>query len=183
MDRLQKKYVEEIVPQLKQELGRNNVMALPRLAKITVSMGLGRAIDNKAILDEAAKHLATITGQKPVPCKARKSVSNFRLREGLVIGMKVTLRKQRMYEFLDRLIGLTLPRVRDFRGLDDKAFDGQGNYNLGLTEVNVFPEIDPDSVENSMGMNINIQTTADSDDDARLLLTRMGMPFRTEESN
>ncbi len=180
MDRLQKQYAEQLAPQLKSELSVSNNMAVPRLRKITVSMGLGRALENKAIVDEAAKHLATITGQKPVPCKARKSVSNFKLREGSIIGLKVTLRKQRMYEFFDRLVSLTLPRVRDFRGLNPKAFDGAGNYNLGLTELNVFPEIDPDSVEHSMGMNINIETTADNDDSARQLLRKLGLPLRAE---
>ncbi|MCG3181098.1 MAG: 50S ribosomal protein L5 [Phycisphaerae bacterium] len=180
MDRLKEKYVKQVVPALKQELGRDNLMAIPRLVKVVISMGLGKAKENKKIMEEAVTHLTVISGQKPLVCRARKSVSNFKLREGNEIGLKVTLRRQRMFEFLDRLISVTIPRVRDFRGLDPKGFDGRGNYNMGLTEQNVFAEIDPDSVETVLGMNISIATTAGDDASARLLLTKLGMPFRTE---
>lgn len=179
MDRLQEKYVKQVRPALQQELGIRNVMAVPKVTKVVVSMGLGKSIGNEKILEQAAAHLATITGQKPLLCKSRKSISNFRLREGMVIGAKVTLRKGRMWEFLDRLISLAIPRVRDFRGLDPKGFDGRGNYNMGLTEQSVFPEIDPDSIETVQGMNISISTTAGNDDKARVLLSKLGMPFRS----
>ena len=179
MDRLKEKYVKQVLPELAGELGVRNAMAAPRLTKVVISMGLGRAIGNNKILEEATVHLSTITGQKPLVCKARKSVSNFRLREGAPIGLKVTLRGQRMYEFLDRLISVTIPRVRDFRGLDPAGFDGQGNYNMGLTEQNVFAEIDPDTVETTLGMNVSISTTARDDRSALLLLSKLGMPFRT----
>jgi large subunit ribosomal protein L5 len=180
MERLKQKYHSEVRPQLKDELGLGNVMAVPRLQKITVSMGLGNYKEDKKVIEEATNHLTVITGQKPVICKARKSVSNFKLREGNLVGLKVTLRKERMFEFLDRLVSVTIPRVRDFRGLNPDGFDGRGNFNMGLTEFNVFAEIDPDSIETRLGMNITFTTTADDDESARQLLTKLGMPFRRE---
>ncbi len=179
MDRLQQKYVSQVVPELQGELGIANRMAVPRLDKVVVSMGLGKAVANAKLVEQATGHLATITGQKPLECKSRKAVSNFKLRKGMVVGLKVTLRRRRMYEFLDRLIALAIPRVRDFRGLDPAGFDGRGNYNMGLTEQAVFPEIDPDTVETVQGMNITIATTAGRDGPARALLTKLGMPFRS----
>jgi len=175
-----------VVPKLKTELARDNLMSLPKLQKIVVSMGLGKAVaesgnkarENKRFA-EAETALATVTGQKPLVCKARKSVSNFKLREGYDVGLKVTLRGQRMYEFLDRLVAVAVPRVRDFRGLDPSSFDGRGNYGMGITEYGVFPEINPDKVTFQQGMNITICTTARNDSEARLLLTLLGMPFRS----
>jgi len=179
MARLLEKYRSEIAPRLSEELGRSNVHSLPQIEKIVISMGVGRAMQDQKILDEAIEHLAQISGQKPSPRSARKSVANFKLREGVRIGACVTLRRHRMYEFLDRLINLVLPRVRDFRGINPKAFDGRGNYSLGLSEQVVFPEINADKVKNIQGMNIAIVTTAKTDDEARLLLKEFGMPFRT----
>jgi large subunit ribosomal protein L5 len=186
MARLFEKYQQEIVPRLRSELGRDNVMSLPKVDKVVVSMGLGKAVaesTNKARenkrFQEAESALATVTGQKPSICRARKSVSNFKLRKGYDVGLKVTLRGQRMYEFLDRLITLAVPRVRDFRGLNPGSFDGRGNYGMGLTEYGVFPEIDPDKVTFQQGMNITVCTTAGNDAEARQLLTLMGMPFRS----
>jgi large subunit ribosomal protein L5 len=186
MARLLDKYRQEVVPRLRTDLGRQNLMSLPKLAKIVVSMGLGKAVaesgnkarENKRFA-EAEAALATVTGQKPLVCKARKSVSNFKLRQGYDVGLKVTLRGQRMYEFLDRLIALAVPRVRDFRGLNPSSFDGRGNYGMGLTEYGVFPEINPDKVTFQQGMDITICTTARNDGEARLLLTLLGMPFRS----
>lgn len=178
MARLQEKYRTEIIPKLAEELGRSNPHSLPQLEKIVVSMGVGKAIQDQKILEEVVEHLAQITGQKPSIRRARKSVSQFKLREGMRIGACVTLRQQRMYEFLDRLVTLVLPRVRDFRGINPKAFDGRGNYSLGLSEQLVFPEINPDRVKTVQGMNIAIVTTADNDDEARVLLKAFGMPFR-----
>ena len=178
MARLLEKYRSEIAPKLAKELGRENAHSLPQLEKIVVSMGVGKAIADQKILDEAMEHLTQISGQKPVIRRARKSVANFKLREGMRIGGCVTLRRHRMYEFLDRLITLVLPRVRDFRGINPKAFDGRGNYSLGLGEQVVFPEINADKVKNIQGMNIAIVTTAKTDDEARLLLKEFGMPFR-----
>ena len=186
MARLLERYRQEVVPALKQELGRQNVMAIPKVTKVVVSMGLGKATaegGNKARetkrFTEAEQSLATIAGQKPLIAKARKSVSNFKLRSGMDVGLKVTLRGKRMYEFLDRLIALAIPRVRDFRGLDPSSFDGRGNYGLGLQETGVFPEVNPDKVTFQQGMNITICTTANSDAEARRLLTLMGVPFRS----
>jgi len=186
MARLLDRYRNEIVPALRQELGRGNPLSLPKLSKVVVSMGLGKAIaeslskarENKRFT-EAVEHLATITGQRPVATKARKSVSNFKVRQGWDSGLKVTLRGRRMYEFLDRLIALAIPRVRDFRGLDPASFDGRGNYSLGLSEYGVFPEIHPDKVSYQQGMNITICTTARNDAEARRLLALLGMPFRS----
>jgi len=180
MPRLQEQYQNTVVPALREQLGRSNVHALPRVEKIVVSMGVGRSIQDRKILEEAVGHLAQITGQKPQICRARRAVSSFRLRKGMEIGCRVTLRSRRMYEFLDRLIALALPRVRDFRGLNPKAFDGHGNYSLGLNEQLVFPEVNPDSVKNVQGMNITIVTSADNDDEARILLRELGLPLRRD---
>ena len=173
-------YEEQIVPQLGEKLGRKNRHSLPRLEKIVVSMGVGSAISDKKHMEEATSALSELTGQKPVRCKSRKSIAAFRLREGLDVGAKVTLRRGRMYEFLDRLISLALPRVRDFRGLNPDAFDGQGNYSLGLSEQLVFPELNPDKYTRVQGMNITICSSTHSNDDARELLRGFGMPFRRE---
>ena len=181
MVRLLERYRTQVVPTLQTELGRKNALSIPRLEKVVVSMGLGKAIAEKTRLEVAQKELASITGQRPLICAARKSVSNFKLRQGMKIGAKVTLRGPRMYEFLDRLISVAIPRVRDFRGLEPKGFDGRGNYSLGLTEQTVFPEVDPDKVQFQQGMNITLVTTARNDAEARRLLTLMGMPFRREE--
>ena len=186
MARLMDKYRQQVLPELKKEFGRANPLALPRLDKIVISMGLGKAIaessskarESKRFV-EANEALTTIAGQKPLIAKARKSVSNFKLREGYDVGLKVTLRGQRMYEFLDRLISLAIPRVRDFRGLNPNSFDGRGNYGMGITEYGVFPEINPDKVNYQQGMNITICTSAGNDAEARRLLALMGMPFRT----
>lgn len=178
--RLQTLYDQQIVPQLMEKLGRKNRLSLPRVEKIVVSMGVGSAISDKKHMEEATSALAEITGQKPVRCKARKSIAAFRLRAGLDVGCKVTLRRARMYEFLDRLISLALPRVRDFRGLNPDAFDGQGNYSLGLSEQLVFPELNPDKYTRVQGMNITICTSSDSNDASRELLRGFGMPFRRE---
>lgn len=181
MARLRKQYTEDILPQLASELGRTNPQSLPRLEKIVVSMGVGAAIGDRKILDEAVGHLTLITGQKPQITRARRSIANFKLREGMEIGCRVTLRRAQMYEFLDRLIAVVLPRVRDFRGLKPNAFDGSGNYNLGLGEQLVFPEVDPDSVKHSQGLNVTIVTTAATDAEAKLLLEKFGMPFQKTE--
>jgi large subunit ribosomal protein L5 len=178
MARLLEKYRNEVLPLLAKELGRTNPHGLPCLKKIVVSMGLGKAIGERKRLDEAVDHLAQITGQKPLVTKARKAVSGFRLREGMEVGCLVTLRGKRMYEFLDRLISLALPRVRDFRGLNPDAFDGRGNYSLGLSEQLVFPEIPADKTNYVQGMNIALVTSAENDDEGRLLLKHLGMPFR-----
>jgi large subunit ribosomal protein L5 len=180
--RFQERFEKEVLPALAQSLGRTNRLALPRIQKIVVSMGVGSAISDKKHMEEAAGALAEITGQKPVRCKAKKSIAAFRLREGLEVGCKVTLRGARMYEFLDRLISLALPRVRDFRGLSPDAFDGHGNYSLGLSEQLVFPELNPDKYTRVQGMNITICTSGGSDDDARELLRGFGMPFRRDDA-
>lgn len=179
--RLQDKFEKEIVDSLAEKLGRKNRFSLPRLEKVVVSMGVGSAISDKKHLEESVSALAEITGQQPVQCKARKSVANFRLRAGSEVGCKVTLRRQRMYEFLDRLISLALPRVRDFRGLSDTAFDGNGNYSLGLPEQLVFPELNPDKYVRVQGMNIAICTTATSNQEARELLAAFGFPFKRDD--
>lgn len=181
--RLQEKYEKELLPALAEKLGRTNRLSLPRLDKIVVSMGVGSATTEKKHLEEAADALKQITGQKPLVTRARKSVAGFRLREGMAIGCKVTLRRERMYEFLDRLIALALPRVRDFRGLNPDAFDGHGNYNLGLAEQLVFPELNPDKFTRVQGMNVTVVTTIDTDDEARELLRGFGMPFKGSEES
>lgn len=180
MTRLQIDYRERVVPVLREQLGRKNAHSLPKLQKIVVSMGIGQAAQDRKLLEEAMGHLAQLTGQKPQITRARKAISAFRLREGMEIGCRVTLRNRRMYEFLDRLIFLALPRVRDFRGLNPNAFDGHGNYSLGLNEQLVFPEVNADKVRNVQGMNITMVTSANSDDEGRLLLKELGMPFRTD---
>lgn len=181
MARLLEDYNTRIVPKLKQDLGRKNSHAIPKLQKIVVSMGVGEAVNDRKRLDQAADQLTQLAGQKAQICKAKKSVAGFRLREGQPIGCRVTLRGQRMYDFLDRLITLVLPRVRDFRGVSPKGFDGRGNYNYGLNEQMVFPEIDPETVTNTQGMNITFVTTAATDDEGRALLRAFGMPFKTED--
>ena len=178
MARLLTKYRNEIVPRLAEELGRTNPHALPRIEKIVVSMGVSQAVQDKKLLDEALADLAKITSQKPSVRRAKKSIAQFKLREGMPIGGAVTLRKQRMYEFLDRLINIVLPRVRDFRGINAKAFDGRGNYSLGLSEQLVFPEVDSDKVKHVQGMNIAIVTSAKNNEEAALLLREFGMPFQ-----
>lgn len=180
MARLLDKYIKEVQPRLAKQLGQENRHALPRLTKIVVNMGVGQASQDRKRLEEATGHLATITGQKPLVTKAKKAISAFRLRQGMEIGCKVTLRGQRMYEFLDRLISLALPRVRDFRGLSNKAFDGHGNYTLGLSEQLVFPEIEADKVSHTQGMHISLVTTAHTDGDARALLKELGLPLGSE---
>jgi large subunit ribosomal protein L5 len=175
--RLKLRYREEVVPRLKQELGKANVMQVPRLEKIVVNMGVGDALKDGRMLDAALADLVVITGQKPVVTKARKSIAGFKLREGQSIGAKVTLRGDRMWEFLDRLLSIAIPRIRDFRGLNQKAFDGHGNYTLGLTEQLIFPEIDYDKVATVRGMDITVVTTAKTDDEGRSLLTALGFPF------
>ena len=179
--RLQEKYEQEILPALQQELGRENRLSLPKLSKIIVNMGVGSAITEKKHMEDAVAALTQITGQKPMVTTARKAIAGFRLREGMPIGCKVTLRRQRMYEFLDRLISLAIPRVRDFRGLNPDGFDGQGNYSMGLSEQLVFPELNPDKFLRVQGMNITFVTSTRSDEEARKLLTMIGMPFRREE--
>jgi large subunit ribosomal protein L5 len=181
MARLTERYKAEVLSTLQKEFGRENRLSMPRLEKVVVSMGLGQAVLEKKRLESAERELGMITGQRPSACRARKSVSNFKLRKGMKIGLKVTLRGTRMYEFLDRLISIAIPRVRDFRGLDPNSFDGRGNYNLGLTEQTVFPEVDPDKVEFQQGLNIALVTTARNDAEARRFLTLMGVPFRKEE--
>jgi len=176
--RLQEKYQKQILPNLAEKLGRTNRLSLPRLQKIVVNMGVGKAIGEKKFLEDALDAMRQITGQKPLTTLSRKSIANFKLREGLAIGCKVTLRGKRMWEFLDRLVSIALPRVRDFRGLDPNGFDGRGNYNLGLTEQLVFPELNPDKFTTPQGMNITLVTSVDKDDEARELLRALGMPLR-----
>jgi large subunit ribosomal protein L5 len=178
--RLYEKYEQEVLPALREQLGRQNRLALPRLQKIVVNMGVGSAITEKKHLEDSVEALKQITGQKPVVNNARKAIAGFRLREGMPIGCKVTLRKQRMWEFLDRLISLAIPRVRDFRGLDPQAFDGNGNYSMGLAEQLVFPELNPDKFTRVQGMNVTFVTTTSQDDEGRLLLQLLGMPFKRE---
>ena len=176
--RLRERYEKEIRPALMKELGFKNPMQAPKLDKIVVNMGLGEAINNGKILDASIEQLGQITGQKPVVTKARKSIANFKLRQGQSIGAMVTLRGDRAYEFLDRLVNIALPRVRDFKGVSPKAFDGKGNYTLGVREQIIFPEINYDKVEKIKGMNITVVTTARNDEEGRALLRSLGMPFR-----
>jgi large subunit ribosomal protein L5 len=180
--RLQERYRKEIVPHLAKELGHTNPFAIPKLEKIVVSMGVSSSVTDKKLMEEAINALGEITGQKPARCKAKKSVANFRVREGMDLGAKVTLRGRRMYEFLDRLISLALPRVRDFRGLKPNAFDGNGNYSLGLNEQLVFPELNPDKYTRVQGMNIAFCSSTHSNDEARELLKCLGLPFQREGS-
>jgi large subunit ribosomal protein L5 len=176
--RLKKKYQEEVVPLLMKKFGYKNVMEVPKIEKIVVNMGVGEAVQNIKALENAMNDLALITGQKPSVRRAKRSEAGFKLRKGMPIGAKVTLRKDRMWEFLDRLISIALPRVRDFRGLSPRSFDGRGNYNFGLEEQTVFPEIDYDKVDKIRGMNITIVTTAETDEEAKALLEALGFPFR-----
>src|ERR1043166_6390161 len=177
--RLKQQYTKAVVPALSKEFGYKNVMAAPRLDKISINIGLGEATQNAKLMDGAVNELGQIAGQKPVINKAKKSIASFKLREGMPIGCSVTLRGDRMYEFLDRLMSVALPRVRDFRGVSPKAFDGRGNYTIGIREQLIFPEIDFKKVDKLRGMNISIVTTARNDEQARALLKGMGMPFRT----
>ncbi|MFZ8953102.1 MAG: 50S ribosomal protein L5 [Gammaproteobacteria bacterium] len=178
MSRLAKTYLDTIKPALKDKLGITNDMAIPKIAKITINMGLGEAVTDKKVIEKAVEDLRKIAGQQPVVCNARISVASFKLREGFPIGCKVTLRRNKMYEFLDRLISIALPRVRDFRGLNAKSFDGSGNYNLGIREQIVFPEIDYDQIDSIRGLDIAITTTAKTDKEARALLEEFGLPLR-----
>ena len=178
MPRLLDKYNTDVVPALGKKFGRENRLSLPRLSKIVINMGVGKALQDKNRLEQSAEQLGQITGQKPQITRAKKAISGFRLRENNEIGCRVTLRGQRMYEFLDRLIAIALPRIRDFRGLNPRSFDGHGNYNMGLTEQAIFPEIDPDKLNFTQGMDVTFVTNTNSDDEARELLRSFGMPFR-----
>jgi len=178
MTRLKEIYQKEVVPQLMKTFGYKNVMQVPRLEKITLNMGLGEAVQNIKILDSAVEELSLIAGQKAVITKARRSIAAFKLREGMPIGVKVTLRRDRMYEFFDKLVNVGLPRVRDFRGTSGKAFDGRGNYSLGIREQIIFPEINLDKIDKIKGLNISIVTTAKTDEEGKELLRLLGMPFR-----
>jgi len=178
VNRLKEKFVKEVTPALMSKFNYKSVMQVPQLNKIVVNMGVGDAVANAKALDNAVEELTTITGQKPVVTRAKKSIAGFRLREGMPIGAKVTLRGERMYEFLDKLVSVSLPRVRDFRGVSKKAFDGRGNYTLGIKEQLIFPEIDYDKVSKVRGMDIVIVTTANTDEESRELLTQFGMPFQ-----
>jgi large subunit ribosomal protein L5 len=179
MSRLQKLYHEQIVGQLKDQLGFSSVMQVPRIQKITLNMGVGEAINDKKIMDNAVRDMTQISGQKPIVTKARKSVAGFKIREEWPIGCKVTLRRERMYEFLDRLINIAIPRVRDFRGLSPKAFDGRGNYSIGVREQIIFPEIDYDKIDALRGLDVTITTSARNDEEGRALLDAFKFPFRT----
>jgi len=178
MSRLKEKYVQEIIPELTKEFGYTNIMQVPRLEKVVINMGLGEAIQNIKILDSASEELALVAGQKPVITKAKKSIASFKLRQGMPIGCMVTLRKEKMYEFLDRLMNIALPRVRDFKGIPAKGFDGRGNYSLGIKEQLIFPEINYDKVDKIKGLNISIVTSAKTDEEGKALLRQLGMPFR-----
>lgn len=178
MNRLQDKYQNEVVPAMMKEFNYKSVMEVPAIEKVVINIGVGDAIQNSKLLDEAVEELAAITGQQPVITKAKKSIANFKLREGMPIGCKVTLRRQKMYEFLDKLFNISLPRVRDFRGVSDTSFDGRGNYTLGIKEQIIFPEIDFDKVNRSRGMDVVIVTSAKTNEEAKALLTKMGMPFK-----
>ena len=178
MSRLRERYEKEVAPALKKEFGYRNVMAIPKIEKIVVNMGLGEATQNAKIVDTGADELARVTGQKPVVTRAKKSIAQFKVRQGMPIGAMVTLRGERMWEFLDRLISVALPRVRDFRGVSPRGFDGRGNYTLGLKDQLLFPEIDYMKVDKARGMNVSVVTTAKTDEEARKLLQFVGMPFR-----
>ncbi|MDR7074781.1 MULTISPECIES: 50S ribosomal protein L5 [Bacillales] len=178
MNRLQERYKAEIMPSLMEKFEYTSVMQVPKIEKIVINMGVGEAVSNSKVLDTAVEELTAIAGQKPVITRAKKSIAGFKLREGMPIGSKVTLRGERMYDFLDKLISVSLPRVRDFRGVSKKSFDGRGNYTLGVKEQLIFPEIDYDKVNKVRGMDIVIVTTANTDEEARELLTQVGMPFQ-----
>ena len=179
MSRLRERYEKEVIPAMQKEYSYKNVMAIPKLEKIVINMGVGEAIQNAKLLDSAAEELALIAGQKPVVTRAKKSIASFKLRKGMAIGCSVTLRSERMYEFFDRLVNIALPRVRDFRGLSSKSFDGRGNYTIGLRDQLIFPEIDYAKVTKIKGMNVSMVTTAKTDDEARTLLRLLGLPFRS----
>lgn len=178
MTRLQQYYRETVIQQLVEKFGYKSVMEVPKITKITINMGVGEAVANKKILDNAVDDMTKITGQKPVVCKSRKSVAGFKIREGWPIGCKVTLRRNHMYEFLDRLVSVALPRVRDFRGVNGRSFDGRGNYSMGVNEQIIFPEIDYDKIDALRGMDITITTTAKTDEEGRALLAAFNFPFR-----
>ncbi len=178
MSRLAEQYKKDVAPALMQQFGYTSVMAAPKLAKVVINMGIGEAISDSKLMDQAVDELTVIAGQKPVVTKARKSIANFKLREGMSVGCRVTLRGRRMYEFLDRLVNLALPRVRDFRGVSPRSFDGRGNYTLGIRDQLIFPEINYAKVQKVKGMNICIVTTAGTDEEGRALLAGLGMPFR-----
>ena len=178
MSRLKDLYKSKVMPELQTSFGYKSPMAIPKMEKIVISMGVGKAIADKKFLTNAIRDLTAISGQKPLVCKAKKSVSNFKVRQGYETGLKVTVRKERMFEFMDRLINLAIPRVRDFRGLSPKSFDGHGNYSMGMEEQSVFPEIDTSKMETQQGMNITFVTTARTDDEGRKMLRLFGMPFR-----
>jgi large subunit ribosomal protein L5 len=179
MSRLKEKYAKEVVPALKKEFGYANIMAIPRVTKVIINMGLGEATSNAKIVDTAADELSKITGQKAAVRRAKKSIAAFKVRQGMPVGAMVTLRGERMYDFLDRLIGIALPRVRDFKGISAKGFDGRGNYTLGLRDQIIFPEIDYMKVDKARGMNVSVVTTAKTDEEARKLLQLIGLPFRS----
>ena len=181
MNRLRERYEKEVVPALKKEFGYTNVMAVPKIEKVVVNMGLGEATSNAKIIEVGSAELASITGQKPVVRRAKKSIAAFKVRKGQPVGTSVTLRGERMYEFLDRLMAIALPRVRDFRGVSPRGFDGRGNFTLGLKDQLLFPEIDYMKVDKARGMNVSVVTTARTDQEARKLLQLIGMPFRTQE--
>lgn len=178
MTRLKEKFLNEITPEMMKKFEYSSIMEVPKIEKIVVNMGIGDAVQNSKVLDSAVEELQAITGQKPMVTKAKKSIATFRLREGMPIGAKVTLRGERMYEFLDKLVSVSLPRVRDFHGVSKKAFDGRGNYTLGIKEQLIFPEVDYDMVDKVRGMDIVIVTTANTDEESRELLTQLGMPFQ-----
>jgi large subunit ribosomal protein L5 len=182
MNRMQEKYNQEVVPALRKAFDLKNIMEVPRIQKVVVNIGMGEAMDNPKAMEAAVSDLTTITGQKPVMTKARKSIANFKLREGRLIGTKVTLRGERMWSFLDRLMNTALPRVRDFRGVSGNAFDGRGNYTLGLRDQLIFPEIEYDKIDKLRGMEVTIVTTAKDDDQARTMLQLLGMPFSKKEA-
>ena len=176
--RLRNKYKDEIIPQLMKDFGFKNIMQVPKLERIVVNMGLGEAVQNAKLIESAAEELKAITGRKPIVTRAKKSIAGFKLREGMPIGVMVTLRGEQMYDFLDRLVSLALPRTRDFKGISPKAFDGRGNYTLGIREQIVFPEINYDKIDRIKGMNVTLVTTAETDEQGRALLKSLGMPFR-----
>ncbi|MCF7859447.1 MAG: 50S ribosomal protein L5 [Candidatus Cloacimonetes bacterium] len=178
MNRLKEKYQKEVVPSLMKRFGFDNVHCVPKLEKVSVNIGVGEATENKALLDNAAKELTIITGRKPIITKAKKSISNFKLREGMPIGCKVTLRGETMYEFIDRLITIVIPRIRDFKGTSPKSFDGRGNYSIGIKEQTVFPEVEFDKIDAVRGLNITIVTSAENDEEGLELLRFLGMPFK-----
>ncbi len=177
--RLKEIYFKKVVPLLMKEFNYSNIMEVPRLEKIVLNMGLGEAVRDIKVIDSAMRDLSVITGQKPVVTRARKSIANFKLRAGMPIGCKVTLRDARMYEFFDRFVNFSIPRIRDFKGLSDRSFDGRGNYTVGIREQIIFPEVDYDKIDRIRGLNITINTTARTDDEAKALLKHLGMPFRT----